>query len=608
MTKRNALRSLQDYQKIYEKSNDIFLFINKKGEILFANKRISDVLGYTPNQFIGNNINSYIAPSDQKLFKTSLLSATRTLLETATIRFSDNLGTWKLFEVKLVNQLNNPAINGFLVNLHDITSVRQQQEKALAHEVYFQKVLDSIPLIFWAIDTQGVFTFAEGKSLEAIHFAPNEIIGKTYQEVNRENPEIIKKIDRALHGEAFWEEGNLGNVIFETHYNPLKNSQGEFIGVVGVSLDITKRKHIERALQASKNQLDIILKNIADGITVQDTQGKIIYANLAAAHATGYQTVQEMIDAPLFDYLKRYEITDEKGNTFPNTQLPGRRAIRGEINPQVTLRYREKKTGIVRYVIVKSTAIYDEKKSPILVINALHDITKLKEQEQRKDNFMSMASHELKTPLTSIKVYTELLQKEFSRSHNKNAMVYLHKMNNQIDRLTRLVIDLLDLSRIQTGRLEFREENFNLNELVNETIELMQTSTRKHRITKSGTITSLVSADKERISQVLINLLTNAIKYSPSHSEICVTLHTNNEYALVSIRDSGKGIPHEHLPRIFERFYRVTGNGHDTYPGLGIGLYIVKEIISRHKGNVQVVSEVGKGSVFTFSLPLYKQH
>lgn len=224
-----------------------------------------------------------------------------------------------------------------------------------------------------------------------------------------------------------------------------------------------------------------------------------------------------------------------------------------------------------------------------------------------RDNFISIASHELKTPVTSLKVYTEVLLKNFSAKGESKATEYMQKMNRQIDKLTFLIQDLLDVSRLQAGKLAFREEAFQINDVINEAIDNMLTVSTSHKILLKGKAKKLVWGDKERISQVINNFLTNAMKYSPKADKIKVIVTEEKKGVQVAVQDFGIGIGDKHLKKIFTRFYRVTDTDEQTYPGLGMGLYICYEIIKRHGGDIKVFSKKGKGSTFSFLIPYEKQ-
>ena len=233
------------------------------------------------------------------------------------------------------------------------------------------------------------------------------------------------------------------------------------------------------------------------------------------------------------------------------------------------------------------------------------DITERKEAERRKDDFLSMASHELRTPITSVKAYTQILQRTFEKEGKKEPTLYLARMDAQINKLTKLIMNLLDASRMQTNQLSFTEEPFDFDALVRETVENIQQSTPRHSIQINGYIGRTVVGDRERLGQVLLNLITNAIKYSPPESRVLVHLSTTIDQLTVRVQDFGIGIPKHQQAKIFERFYRVYENNDTTYPGLGIGLYVAHEIVKRHNGTLSIESVESEGSTFSFSLPFH---
>ena len=242
-----------------------------------------------------------------------------------------------------------------------------------------------------------------------------------------------------------------------------------------------------------------------------------------------------------------------------------------------------------------------------LAIENAHLYSEAQNAIKIRDDFISIASHELRTPITSLKMYTQILQKQVARMGAESIGRSLAKMDAQLNKLTALIGDLLNISKIESGQLPFQEEMFDLNEVVKETVEQAQLSTIKHTIEVEGRIPLHVWGDKERIGQVMTNLLNNAVKYSPYANKVVVHLQSEEDVAAVSIQDFGIGIDKEQLSKIFERFYRVSDPEEKTYPGLGIGLYLSNEIIKRHGGNLTVASEKGKGSIFRFTLPYQRR-
>ncbi len=242
-----------------------------------------------------------------------------------------------------------------------------------------------------------------------------------------------------------------------------------------------------------------------------------------------------------------------------------------------------------------------------LILLAIEDITVRKQLEQQKDEFISIASHELKTPITSVKAYTQILGHRFRKADDMKSVELVEKMDSQLDKLTSLIGDLLDITKIESGRIQFQESDFDFNGLVKETVEELQLTTAKHRILTNLQPSRTVYGDRDRIGQVLTNFMTNAIKYSPHADSIIVTTMVKTDNLTLCVQDFGVGLLKQDQAKVFDRFYRVGGLNQETYPGLGLGLYIASEIIKRHKGRVWVESKKAKGSKFCFSLPMTKQ-
>ena len=236
------------------------------------------------------------------------------------------------------------------------------------------------------------------------------------------------------------------------------------------------------------------------------------------------------------------------------------------------------------------------------------EIQRGKEEQQRKDNFIKMVSHELKTPVTSIKGYVQLLLMILSEEPAESFPIQIKnsllRVDHQITRLTRLITEMLDLSRIEAGKLELQQELFSLNALVKDTVDDISLTNPKHTIQLLFEFDCNMYGDRGRIEQVVINLVTNAIKYSANNNKVEVSIRKGEKnMVLVSVRDFGIGIDKADHKKIFDRFFRVEGKMEQTFAGFGIGLFIAKEIIVRHNGYITVESEKGQGSVFTFAFP-----
>jgi signal transduction histidine kinase len=260
--------------------------------------------------------------------------------------------------------------------------------------------------------------------------------------------------------------------------------------------------------------------------------------------------------------------------------------------------------GILLLKVKTFYRIYEQSRKLIEIQNALlEEIEFRKQAEHKKDEFISIASHELKTPLTSVKGYVQLLERSIDKGDKETIKKHLQKAQVQLEKLNELIADLLDISKIESGKLKFNKQFFNLEDLLHNIIEIMHQSNPEFTITKVGRAEELIYGDEMRIEQVIINFLTNAIKYSPGTSEIKIFVKTDNGKLYVGIRDYGIGIAPEQQKSVFEKFFRVEETALH-FQGLGIGLYISAEIIRRHGGEVGVLSTIGEGSEFYFTIPI----
>lgn len=367
---------------------------------------------------------------------------------------------------------------------------------------------------------------------------------------------------------------------------------------------LIERKYAEQALikstadlQQQKRMYDSITGSTPDLVYVINTDYKFTYVNKALLNMWG-KTLEESIGKgfrSLGYELWHAEMHEREIDEVISKKIP----IRGEVSfPHATLGER-----IYDYIFAP---IFNENNEVIAIAGTTRDISELKKLEKQKDQFIAIASHELKTPLTSLKAYTQLLQSRFEKNADLVSSDLMKKMDLQINKLTNLINDLLDITRMQGGKLMYNLKPFELNGLVSEITEEIQRTTTSHSLNLYLSEDATIYGDRDRIGQVLTNYLTNAIKYSPKSDVVNIRTSITGNEVTVSVEDFGFGIPADKHEKVFEQFYRVDGIMRETFAGLGIGLFICKEIILRHQGQLWVESEPDKGSVFYFKLPLYK--
>lgn len=278
--------------------------------------------------------------------------------------------------------------------------------------------------------------------------------------------------------------------------------------------------------------------------------------------------------------------------------------IRKELSIEAEFRIHHPRHGLQWYLI-RGSYISSEDPEKGAAMGSVIDITDRKAFEEQKDAFIAIASHELKTPVTSVKAYAEIVLDYFTRQGNAEQSTMMERMVSQINRLTRLINDLLDTTRITGGGLLLEPEEFNLTKLIHERVEEIQRTTLHQIVVNMEPIPPIVG-DRGRIGQVIMNLLSNAIKYSPPGSDIIVSSQRNKDHVIIKVRDYGIGLSPEAQHKIFDRFYRASDSRVSTVPGLGLGLFIASEIIKSHQGIMGVRSEEGSGAEFFFTLPFGK--
>lgn len=409
---------------------------------------------------------------------------------------------------------------------------------------------------------------------------PHQIGGTTFQHYHR-----ARESGQAVHFEEWFGP----NLCTEQHAYPSADGLSVYMR------DITARKRSEETLRVNERRLRLLMESIPAAVAMFDHELRYLYVS---------RRWQENYRCPERELIGITHPEAFPGT--PNTRHEAyQRALRGEriSNEEDTLTHSDGSTDWIRW---EAIPWYDARGEVggIIVFNEI--ITERKELEKRKDEFISLASHELKTPVTTLKGFAQLLLRRLKKQGgDTQSLDSLDKMVAQLDKQTLLINDLLDISRIQAGKLVFREEYFDLAGLVKETVENLDETFPSHRLLIASSTPAPIYGDRDRIGQVLINLLTNAVKYSPLADKVLIALKCADNQARVSVQDFGLGISSDQQQQVFERFYQVASGGKNrNLTGLGIGLYISKEIVQRHQGRIWVESTFGQGSTFYFTLPL----
>lgn len=443
-----------------------------------------------------------------------------------------------------------------------------------------------------------------------------EIIGKTrealkarpYWEVNAEAAEFYKPITDTVmatgktyqaneHAIPLVRNGIEEIVHVDFVYEPLKDGDGNTYAIMIVAIDVTDkviaRKSVERAEESLRMAIDAAglgsyYINVIDRIFYPSAKLKDFFgfgpdeevpyeAAINQIHEDYRQVVVDLVEAAIIN-----------GGRF-DMEYP----IIGRNDAKI------------RWVRGIGTVQQDDEGVNRYFTGVLHEITEQKQDEVRKNDFIGMVSHELKTPLTSLNAILQVLNSKLKSSEDTFIPGALDKANIQVKRMSAMINGFLNISRLESGKIHIEKHDFDIDRLLQDMIAEIEVSTTTHHIEFMGCGEVIINADRDKISSVITNLISNAIKYSPKAKLINVTCKSDISELTVSVKDEGMGIKPLDLHKVFDRYYRVDTAHTQHISGFGIGLYLSAEIIQRHHGRIWAESEIGKGSIFYFTLPLF---
>ena len=519
-----------------------------------------------------------------------------------------NLITMKLVRDVLQREVTQKHLD--LVSLaNNVAQLKRENVQVVAamdqSERDFRLLADAMPQIVWTSYADGWHDYFNQRWFD--------YTGMTIEQTQGWNSEVLHPDDEQKCLDAWARCSQTGN-IYEIEYRlkrasdgsyrwhlgralPVRDTNGKILKWFGTSTDIDDQKRNEDALRASEQDFRLLADTMPQMVWTSRPDGILDYYNQRWRDYTG-TTPGQVGGAVLHPddeqrCLDIWASSIQTGKIF-EMEYRLRRASDGAYCWQLAraLPLRDMNGKILKW-FGTCTDIEDQKRNE----------ETLRESERRKDLFLSMASHELKTPLTSLQIFVEILHEECNESGQQSMITALAQIEAQIERIQKLIANLLDISRMQMGKLVLTEMWFDVGAFVQEIVSSVQPSYPHHPISVSGNVSLQIYADKDRLGQVLINLLSNAVKYSPQGAPVGVNIGADKEKMIVMVHDEGIGIPKEHQAHIFERFYRVYSNQDQKFPGLGIGLYIAAEVVEHHGGHIWVESIEGRGSTFCFSIP-----
>ncbi|HWW43288.1 PAS domain-containing protein [Pedobacter sp.] len=548
------------------------------------------------------------------------------------------------------------GIVNFVFEVTDMIRVQEELLKAREGADQQRRVYEAItsgtPDLMYVFDLEYRFTYANSALLTMWGKTWDTAIGKGLREngyeewhaaMHEREIDHIRATKESVRGEVAFPHAVLGKRIYDYILIPVLNEAGEVEAVAGTTRDVTERKQMEQALAQGTEDLQAINEELLAANEEQVASNEELIATneeLAIVNQQLLEAQQKIEDGEVA--LRMAIESGELATWFLNEKLgvieasprfnemfgfkPEEKVSYDAMLSQILPEYRQMvehafatsfKTGSRFNVEYPITGVYDGKqrwmrsvgkfvadeKQGNYITGVMADITEQKMDELRKNDFIGMVSHELKTPLTSMKGYIQMLQR-LNQQNKEFSAGMLEKANSQVGKMTAMVNSFLNVSRLESGKIYMDIQEFDMARLMAEVEEESRATISSHVLVFNPVKTMLVNGDWDKIEQVIHNLISNAVKYSPAHSMIEVSCFEDGGMVNVSVKDRGMGIKPDDLLRIFDRYYRVEGSQMFSISGFGIGLYICKEIIQRHMGEISAESVFGSGSTFTFSLPL----
>ena len=646
------------YFRVFEYFDQAVVISDIKGKVFYFNKKGEELFGYTAEELIGNNMYEMIPALN---LEKREISEIRKMHEAGESYSSEYKVTTKSGKEIIIYATVSPIfdeegkIEGLIGISRDITAKKKEEEllhllnesnKDLSADLNWVKMLDNICnlIVPKFADYFSLFLYNEYKNdleVTLIRHKDPELNKLTAKYVYLNPPSIKNDYGSALVFKTK-EISLLQNISEETLEAIAQDKERlEILKKIGfrsalvmpmivkdkcigvLSLAATRDSNIEFTQDDIK-----ILTELVNRIALHIENGKLYqYSNKELERRKrAEQALTEMMEAlPLLawtnndegevDFFNKswYEYTglspeDSYGYGWSRAIHPeqGESSVAewnefvksGKDLFETKLRIRNK-FGEYRWFLTRAVPLLSEDNKIKKWLGTSTYIDDQVNEERKKDEFLSIASHEIKTPLSSAKAYLDyvlMLDGEYS----DNTALYLNKVRQQLNVLHKLVVDFLELSRIQTGKVEYRQNEIDIDELISNSIQNFSYLNHKN-LRYSGRINKFISGDRDRLEQVMNNLLSNAVKYSSPEHEIYIYTKDMDDRIQIIVEDNGKGINKNHLNHIFDKFYKVDDKENVT--GMGIGLYITREIINHHKGKIWAESEEGKGTKFYIELP-----
>ncbi|MFA5406265.1 MAG: PAS domain S-box protein [Candidatus Nanoarchaeia archaeon] len=621
----SLINSEKVYHTLFENANDIIMLIDTKGKIININNKVSSIIGYKTSFFIGKSINKLkvITKDSQKIISKNFSNRIKGIkIPPYEIEIIKKDGSHVIFETNGNALFNNGIIIGDLAILRDVTQRKLIKKELIIEKDRAEKLLDIANVILLLLDKKGRIKLLNKKGEDMLGRSFNELKDKNWfnnciplsyrAKVKRL---FLKNFNKKIKLTEFYENPIINKQgkerLISWHNTRINNDKGAVIGVLSSGEDITNDRITKEALKQSKELYQSLFANSNDLIYSYDIKGSLIEVNNSWLKELKYNkndlskfNIKQAIhpeSIKLFEAVSKKAFSGSNVNDVKLTLLTkeGQKVfVKGNVLPILNNNKITGTWGVFKNITEQLRTDKLRKEE----IARREELKQLKALDELKTEFLSSISHELRTPLTPISAQ---LQRLISKTRPKKEVnESLNMILRNVIRLDKLIKDVLDISRIKSKHMRIFKKKIRLENIINESISTIMPLADINNINIMTKIKHLplLLVDDDRIKQVFINLLDNAIKHSGTKL-ITVSAERKDNNVIVCVQDKGKGFPTGELKHLFDSLYFKRKNN-KSHTGAGLGLSICKGIIEAHNGQLWVNSQEGKGATFCFSLPL----
>ncbi|MBC7247917.1 MAG: PAS domain S-box protein [Actinobacteria bacterium] len=628
-------RSEEYFRSIIEAASDIVAVLDREGTVRYASPSTREVIGYEPQELVGRNLFEFTHPDDIGDSTAALAFAAGRpgITRYANVRIRHKDGSWRYFEAAANNLLDSPAVNGMVILARDVTDRHLWEEALRESEERYRLIFDHSGDAVFTYDAELKLTGVNRRGCELIAYRPEELLGHNIFELGILHPDDYQtgftNNQRLFAGEIARAELRFlrkdGTVLVgDVTGAPLFNRQGEVVEIINIVRDVTERKRNEERLEAlnrcllnlGPDPLENIMNVVSTGNDVLGTC-RLAYCRLdkgrfqcfsPARRGDGFFAPEEPERFLSFglissDFASPVILNDaEEARAARDPFLGG-----GDFHYLAALPVRlgESALGCLCCFAPEENDLTAETIGFLgMLARAITIEEERRAYEESIRHFVDIASHELRTPLSIIKGYADAFVCGDLMELNDMQMEKIRIINKKADKMAKTINDLLDLSRIERGEFVVEKSAVDARSAVESSIaQMLERGAQNRFLLSMAEEPLLIQADPDKLSDVLVILLDNAINYSPTGSEIEVEVLPHDGGAIFSVKDRGPGIPQKEREGIFERFYQLEDSRHHSSTGMGLGLFIAREIVRGHGGKIWYEAREGGGSVFRFTIP-----